>query len=81
MNGTQKFLSGSMHCQIKVHGQLGDDWREYFDNLQFAYEGDHITVISGIVEDQAALHGILAKIRNLGLSLLYVECHEVKENV
>jgi len=75
MSDKQKLLSGTMYCRIRVHGQLGDDWREYFENMRFAYEGEYITVISGIVEDQSALHGILAKIRSLGLPLLYVECN------
>jgi hypothetical protein len=75
MNPAHKHFSGHLHCVIKVCGQLSSDWNEYFDNLTITPDGA-FTIISGIIEDQAALHGVLAKIRNLGLPLSLVECTE-----
>jgi hypothetical protein len=75
MNAVHTHFGGSIHCVIKVRGQLSSDWNEYFDNLTTRAEGE-FTLISGMVQDQAALHGVLAKIRNLGLPLSFVECTE-----
>jgi hypothetical protein len=75
MNATHNHFSGHLHCVIKVRGQLSSDWNDYFDNLIITADGE-FTLISGIIEDQAALHGILAKICNLGLPLSFVECTE-----
>lgn len=72
-------LSGRIHCVIKVRGQLGDNWLDYFDNLTMTSEGD-FTMLSGIVEDQSALHGILNKIRDFGLPLTLVECTECQQH-
>jgi hypothetical protein len=57
--------------QIKVKGHLADHWSDWFDGMQItidAEEGE--TTLSGPVVDQAALHGLLIKIRDLGLPLL-----------
>jgi hypothetical protein len=57
--------------EIRVKGQLDGRWSEWFDGLALRDEGED-TVISGRLPDQAALHGVLARIRDLGLPLLDV---------
>jgi hypothetical protein len=57
--------------EIRVQGRLGDDWAIWFGTPTITVERD-ITTLAGVVADQAALHGILSKIRDLGLPLLSV---------
>jgi len=57
--------------EIRVDGVLDDQWADWFGGLQVNTEGTH-TVILGLLPDQPALHGVLAKIRDLGLSLISV---------
>jgi len=62
-----------MRCEIRVEGVLDERWSGWFDGLQIASQpSSGVTVIAGQVADQAALHGLLAKIRDLGLPLLSV---------
>jgi len=64
--------SGSpAYYEIRVEGLLDSRWEVWFDGLQFKSDGAQ-TVISGLLPDQPALHGLLAKIRDLGLCLLSV---------
>jgi hypothetical protein len=58
---------------IKVKGNLGARWSDWFDGFSVAQQANDVTVLTGQVVDQAALHGLLAKIRDLGLPLLSVE--------
>lgn len=57
---------------IRVAGHLDQRWANWFDGLTLTHPGDGTTVIDGPVVDQAALHGLLQKIRDLGLPLLSV---------
>jgi hypothetical protein len=61
-----------MHYQIRVKGGLDRRWSAWFDGLHVASDDRGQTTIAGPVADQAALHGLLAKIRDLGLELLEV---------
>jgi len=59
----------SAHYEIRVEGILDQRWTAWFDGL--AIDSDHSqTIISGPVVDQAALHGLLSKVRDLGLVLI-----------
>lgn len=58
--------------QIRVQGHLGRLWAEWFEGLTIQLEADGSTLLTGLVVDQAALHGILKRIRDLGLPLLSV---------
>ena len=58
--------------EIRVKGQLDESWSEWFDGLEIRNEADGETVITGPVADQAALHGVLVKVRDLGLPLIVV---------
>ena len=64
-------INDSALYQIVVGGILDDRWAEKFDGMTFE-EKDGCTVLTGMVEDQAALHGILGRIRNLGLILISI---------
>ena len=57
--------------EIRVEGLLDSRWEVWFAGLQFKSDGTQ-TVISGLLPDQPALHGLLAKIRDLGLCLISV---------
>ena len=57
--------------EIRVKGILDGRWAAWFEDLQVSSDGEE-TVISGAVADQAALHGLLAKVRDLGLFLISV---------
>ena len=61
-----------MHYEIRVRGVLDGGWSAWFDGLQVTSDERGQTVIAGSVVDQAALHGLLAKVRDLGLELLEV---------
>ena len=61
-----------MHYKIRVRGVLGSGWSTWFDGLQVTNDDRGQTTIAGPVADQAALHGLLAKVRDLGLELLEV---------
>ncbi len=58
--------------EIRLKGALPPDWSHWFDNLTMTYDREGNTVLSGPIVDQAALHGLLDKARDLGLALLEV---------
>jgi len=62
--------------QIRIQGHLGRQWTEWFDGLTITLEGNGDTLLTGLVVDQAALYGLLKKVRDLGLPLLSVICVE-----
>lgn len=59
--------------RIRVGGSLDARWSDWFDGFAIAPQAGGETLLTGPVADQAALHGLLAKIRDLGLPLLSVE--------
>jgi hypothetical protein len=58
--------------EIRIKGHLDTRWAAWFDGLSLIHQGEGTTVIHGPVVDQAALHGVLRKIGDLGLPLLSV---------
>jgi hypothetical protein len=56
--------------EIRVEGRLGSRWSAWFDGLTITAEADGTTVLRGPVVDQAALHGLLQKLRDLGIPLV-----------
>lgn len=60
------------HYEIQVAGHLDLSWSEWFDGLTIAHLPTGQTVLSGELLDQAALHGVLIKVRDLGLTLIAV---------
>jgi hypothetical protein len=61
-----------VHYEIRVNGALDTGWSAWFDGLEVTSDDRGETVIAGPVTDQAALHGLLTKVRDLGLELLEV---------
>ena len=59
--------------QIRVKGNLDQKWSDWFDGFTVTLQADDETSLTGPVADQAALHGLLAKVRDLGLPLLSVK--------
>jgi len=64
---------------IKIKGHLDTRWQDWFDGLTITLTDDGNTILSGIIMDQSALHGVFKKISNLGLTLLSVN-PQSKEN-
>jgi hypothetical protein len=61
-----------MIYQIRIKGHLGSHWLAWFEGLDITLEEDGNTLLTGTVVDQAALHGILKKVRDLGMPLLSI---------
>ena len=59
--------------QINVKGHLDPKWADWFDGLEFVPQTNDETLLVGLVADQTALYGMLAKVRDLGLPLLAVK--------
>jgi hypothetical protein len=60
--------------EIRLKGHLNESWADWFDGLVFKLESDGTTTLTGPVIDQSALHGLLKKVRDLGMPLLSVIC-------
>ncbi len=60
------------YYQITIQGHLDQYWSTWFDGLRITHEPNGTTTLAGPIVDQAALHGVLIKIRDLGLPLLAV---------
>jgi hypothetical protein len=58
--------------EIRLKGHLDARWAAWFDGLRLSHESDGTTILHGPVVDQAALHGLLQKVRDLGLPLVSV---------
>ncbi len=58
--------------QIRLQGHLGRGWSDWFEGLTITLEDNGETLLTGPVVDQAALHGLLRKVRDLGMPLLSV---------
>jgi hypothetical protein len=63
--------------EVRLTGHLDARWTAWFDGLTVRHDDDGTTVISGRIADQAALHGLLQRVRDLGLPLISVSRVEV----
>ena len=64
--------------EIRVEGALGDTWSDWFSGLEMHQEtssenGRTVTVLCGLIPDQSALHGVIARIRDLNLKLISIQ--------
>ena len=66
-------MNGPVLYEIRVQGELGEQWSEWFAGMAIVAGPDGTSVLRGVLADQAALHGVLARIRDLGLPLLDLE--------
>ncbi|MCA9904942.1 MAG: hypothetical protein KC547_13890 [Anaerolineae bacterium] len=62
-----------MVYQIRIKGQLSAEWEDWFGGMNIALDDNADTILTGEVVDQAALYGLLKKVRDLGLSLISVQ--------
>jgi len=74
MNGPP--TSNTPYYEIRVRGHLEARWANHFEGLTITLEENGSTLLNGPLADQAALHGILKKVRDLGLTLLSVNSVE-----
>lgn len=58
--------------QIRIKGHLGHQWTDWFEGLTITQEDNGETILTGLVADQAMLHGVLRKVRDLGTPLISV---------
>lgn len=68
--------SQPMEYQIRIEGHLGPQWTDWFGGMTITLEDNGDTLLTGPVIDQAALYGLLKKVRNLGMPLISVHCIE-----
>ena len=69
---------GPAYYEIKVNGCFGSHWSDWFDGMQIEKLDEECTVISGPVRDQSALHGLLNRIRDMGMHLVSIERNNPK---
>jgi hypothetical protein len=65
--------------EIRVKGYIDEDWSEWFGGLTITHSDQGETLLAGTVADQAALHGLLSKVRDLGLALISVNSEEPED--
>lgn len=63
---------GSTLYQIRLRGQLGQLWSDWFEGLEITWDDNGDTLLNGTVTDQSALHGLLRRIRDLGVTLVAI---------
>jgi hypothetical protein len=62
------------YYEIKIKGYLDSSWTDWFASLQLTHLEQDETLLSGMLPDQAALHGLLERVRDLNLTLISVNC-------
>ena len=67
--------------EIRVKGHLNQQWSEWFGGLTISHSGPDETVLTGLIPDQAALYGIISRLRDLGLQLISVNSEEIEDDV
>jgi hypothetical protein len=72
MNRANQELADNSGYEIRIDGHLDDRWAQWFDGLNLTHESDGTTVIRCPAMDQAALHGLLRRVRDVGLPLVSV---------
>ena len=68
------------HIEIRVKGLIDEKWSEWFDGLTISHSTPNETVLIGLVPDEAALYGIISRLRDLGLKLTSLSSMESTEN-
>ena len=73
-------MNEHIHYHIKIKSHLDTSWQDWFDGLTITLTDDGDTILSGVIVDQAALHGLLNKIRNLGLTIISINPRQKESN-
>ena len=71
-NGADMGPGQPLAYQIRIKGHLGRQWTDWFSGLAITLEDNGDTLLTGLIIDQAALHGLLRKVRDLGMPLISV---------
>lgn len=66
------YANAPSHYELRIHGHLDQHWSSWFSGFALTCEDDGTTTLRGAVTDQAELHGLLTKVRNLGVTLISV---------
>jgi hypothetical protein len=72
-------MCASMRYEIRIEGYLGDGWSHWFEGMTIRHETSGESVLAGRLADDAALHGVLMKIRDLGLPLVEMKRFSTQE--
>ena len=70
----------TQHYEIRIQGHLDLSWADWFDGMSIQHEGNGETLIAGRLVDQSALHGLLNKLSDLGVSLISVNAVSSSSN-
>ena len=62
----------TQHYEIRIKGHLDESWADWFDGLAIRHQDNGETLLTGSLPDQAALHGLLNRLRDLGIQLISV---------
>ncbi len=62
------------YYEIKIKGHLDPHWSDWFAGLKLTHLEGHVSLLAGALPDQAALHGLLERVRDLNLTLISVTC-------
>ncbi len=73
-------MNEHINYKIKIKNHLDTHWRDWFDGITITLTDDGNTILSNVIADQAALHSVLKKIRDLGLTIISVNPQEKGEN-
>ena len=68
------------HVEIRVKGQIDARWSEWFGGLAISHSDPDETILTGLVLDEAALYGVISRLRDLGLKLTSLNSEAIKEN-
>jgi hypothetical protein len=69
-------VTDRIYCQIRVKGHLSEQWVAWFGDLEIDNQPGGEAVLAGPLPDQAALYGVLSRMRDLGLALISLKCVE-----
>ena len=69
-----------IRIEIRVKGHLDSKWSEWFGDLAINHSDSDETLLAGVIPDQAAMYGIVSRLRDLGLQLCSLTTEEIKES-
>ncbi len=78
-NGADMGPGQPLAYQIRIKGHLGRQWTDWFSGLAITLEDNGDTLLTGLIVDQAALHGLLRKVRDLGMPLISLSSRSQSE--